>query len=75
MIKRMSIFAAAAMLILTGCSSFDGQKARQEHVDSYRSLLAEQAEEEIIAQAPLTLDDCLRIAMENNLNVRVAEVQ
>jgi len=75
MSKKTAVCAAAAMVILAGCSSFDGQKARQEHVDSYRRLLDQQAEKGLPAQAPLTLEDCLRIAMENNLDVRVAEVE
>jgi len=44
MINRIGICAAAAVVILAGCSSFDGQKVRQEHVDGYRRMLDQQAE-------------------------------
>ena len=77
MINRLSIniCAAAVLVTLAGCGSFDGQKTRQEHAESTRRLLDQRAEEVLSAEAPLTLEDCLRIALENNLDIRVAQVQ
>ena len=77
MTNRMSIsiYAAAAVVTLAGCSSFDGQKNRQEHAENYRQLLDERAEEVLSDGEPLTLQDCIDAALENNLDIRVAEVQ
>jgi outer membrane protein TolC len=77
-INRLSIgirVAVTVILTFAGCSSFDGQKVRKEHVESYRKYLDQKAEEILPVDKPLTLKDCLRIALKNNLDVRVAEVQ
>ena len=66
-------FTGLTVLTLTGCSSFDGQKIRQEHVDYYRQQMDKKTDELLFAN--MTLEDCLKIAMENNLDIQVAEVQ
>ena len=66
---------AVAVVSLTGCSDFDGPRVRQEHAETYRHFLDQRGEDVLSADVPLTLEDCLRIAMENNLNIRVAQVQ
>ncbi len=69
------LFSCLATFTLTGCHGFNGEKVRREHAESYRQLLDQRTEEVLSAEAPLLLEDCLRIAMENNLDIRVAEVQ
>ena len=78
MTNRLSVgfFAAVVALItLAGCSNFDGQKIRKEHAENYRHRLEERAEEALATETPLTLEDCLRIALKDNLDIRVAQVQ
>jgi len=76
MTNRMSIFATvAAVVILAGCSSFDGQKVRREHADNYRDLLEKRTKEVLSGREPLNLQDCIDAALENNLDIRVAEVR
>jgi len=65
----------AAVLTLTGCSSFDGQKIRREHVERYRQTLEQKAEDVLSPGEQVNLEDCIRLALENNLDIRVAEVQ
>lgn len=60
---------------LTGCSSFDGQKVRREYVENYRQKLDQTLEKVLSAKQKLSLEDCIRVALENNLDIRVAEVQ
>lgn len=55
-----------------GCRSFDAARVRQEQTDSFTSNLAARAEAEL-AQ-PLSLADCVRIAMSNNYAVRKADL-
>jgi len=64
-----------AVTTLTGCSSFDGEKVRAEHARDYPKALAETTAQMISPAAPLGLEDCIRIALENNLQVRSAEIQ
>lgn len=66
---------AAVVAALAGCSSFEGQEVRHGHVESYRQSLDQKAEEMLSAGKPLALEGCLRIALKNNLDIRVAEVQ
>jgi outer membrane protein TolC len=78
MTNRVSISicaAAAAVVTLAGCSNFDGQKIRQEHAENYQLLLEERAEEVLSGRESLNLQDCINAALQNNLDIRVAEVQ
>ena len=56
----------------TGCSSFNPDRARREHTASFTRNLVQLAQAEL-AQ-PLSLDDCIRIAMTNNYAVRKADL-
>jgi len=67
--------AGFVAVILTGCSSFDGQDIRREHVERYRQTLERKAEDVLSAKKQVDLEDCIRLALQNNLDIRVAEVQ
>lgn len=68
-------FAGLVAVTLTGCSSFDGEKVRQEHAEMYRQAIDEKAEDLLSAKEQVNLEDCIRLALQNNLDIRVAEVQ
>jgi outer membrane protein TolC len=68
-------FTCLAAVTLTGCSSFDGQKIRREHAERYRQTLDQKAESVLSVRKKVDLGDCIRAALENNLDIRVAEVQ
>ncbi|MGD9613267.1 MAG: TolC family protein [Kiritimatiellia bacterium] len=57
---------------VSGCRSFDPARARREQTESFTSNLAALAQAEL-AQ-PLSLDDCLRLAMTNNYAARKADL-
>ncbi len=65
----------AAVLILTGCGRFDGPKVRREHAENYPTVLDQRAEDFIAGKGPLTLQDCILTALQNNLDIRVAQVR
>jgi len=65
----------ACALLLTGCSRFDGNAVRREHAETYRRTLSEKTEKMLSESNSLTLDDCVQIALRNNLGIRTAEVQ
>jgi len=67
--SRIALYALCPLL-LAGCASFDSEKARQSQTDTYTNELA-QLEAQWLAE-PVTLQDCIRIALTNNLDVRKA---
>ncbi len=77
--RRTSIAALGVALVLIvaspGCKSFDGDKVRAEHAREYRKALAEKTAETIPLATTLGLEDCIRLALENNLRVRSAAIQ
>ena len=73
---RASTVAAVWLLAaMTGCGSFDGQKVRREHAGLFQSSSRELTEHELEGRKSLTLGDCIAIALRNNLQVRMAEIQ
>jgi outer membrane protein TolC len=62
-------------VLLAGCRSYDGAKIRREHADSYPAALREKTAEALSQRQALGLEDCIAIAMENNLDVRTAAME
>ena len=69
---RAFFIGVLCAMCATGCVSFDATGARREQTRSFTNDLA-RLEAEWLAE-PLTLDDCLRIAMTNNYEVRKADL-
>ena len=61
-----------AGLLTAGCRSFDPAQARREQTETFTSNLAAMARAELAR--PLSLADCVRIAMTNNYAVRKADL-
>ena len=66
------LFAAFLSAMLAGCVSFDAADARRVQTESYSNSLSQL--EAALLSHPLTLDDCLVLAMTNNYAVRKAEL-
>ena len=60
------------LALASGCTSFEPVRARQDQTDAFTQHLALLAETEL--NRPLSLDDCVRIAMTNNYAVRKADL-
>ena len=58
--------------LAAGCARFEPVRARREQTDAFTTNLARLAETELAK--PLSLDDCIRIAMTNNYAVRKADL-
>ncbi len=76
--RQFSFFHPAALglvaaFLAAGCSSFEPARARREHTASFTTNLARLAEGELAK--PLSLDDCILIAMTNNYEVRKADLE
>lgn len=66
------MFALAAAGLLAGCTVFEPGRARQEQTETFTSNLTQLAEAELTR--PLSLEDCIRIAMTNNYSARQADL-
>lgn len=71
---RTRAILGAGLLFWTaaGCARFEPARARREQTDTFTSNLAARAAVELAH--PLSLDDCLRIALSNNYAVRKADL-
>jgi outer membrane protein TolC len=63
------------LALVAGCRSYDGEKIRREHADSYPAALRDRTKEVLSHRQALSLDDCIAIAMENNLDTRTAAIE
>jgi outer membrane protein TolC len=70
----VKIILAALSVLVVGCGSFDGAAIRTEHSSEYQKLIAEKTDE-ILADRSFGLSDCVKIALENNLNVRTSKIE
>jgi outer membrane protein TolC len=65
--------AALALLLAAGCGHFEPARARRAQTEDFTNSLVRQAE--ALLTHDLTLDDCIRIAMTNNYEVRLADLR
>ncbi len=63
------------LVFISGCSSFNGEEVRREHAENYPEQLAEKTREVLAENQPLDLNECIRIALENNLSIKSAGIQ
>ncbi|MCJ8499775.1 TolC family protein [Desulfatitalea alkaliphila] len=64
---------AAGLALLAGCATdFDG--LRREHVETFPGQLASRTAAELPDGLPVGLDDCIRIALANNLDAQAARI-
>jgi outer membrane protein TolC len=62
------------MLMAAGCTPFDGQAIRLRQAETYSWELTQRTEQALAATPVFTLDDCIRYAIENNLDLRAAQI-
>ena len=63
------------VVTFTGCNDFNAREIRQEQVESYQNELIRQSQEILSEDKQLSLEECISIALENNLDIRIALVQ
>ena len=73
-VSRLIVFGtAAAMLILSGCKTEEDY--RNERVTNAKDQYQKIRKEELPADKVLTLHDCIKLAMESNLDIRVQNLE
>ena len=71
-IFRPAVFGVLLLALASGCRSFEPARARREQTAAFASNLAVRAAAELTK--PLSLADCIRIAMTNNYAARKADL-
>jgi len=72
---KILMIVFACIFLTSGCSNFDGNAIRKEHTDNYQQSLSEKIENLLSDSNSLNLDDCIQIALQNNLGIRTSEIQ
>jgi outer membrane protein TolC len=77
MIKKSKIpfLILMSALFLAGCRSFDGQAIREKHAKDYQRDVAAETNDVLSKKAAFDLNDCIQIALENNLQIRTSKIQ
>lgn len=70
--RTKTVFLLACLLGAAGCVSFDAADARRDQTEAFTNELTRREAEWL--SKPLSLDDCLAIAMTNNYAVRKADL-
>ena len=65
----------ACVFLTSGCSNFDGNAIRREHAENYRKTISEKTAKILSDGNSLSLDDCVQIALRNNLGIKTSEIQ
>ena len=68
------VITIAFMSTALGCATNFNQM-RAEHAEEFPKELAQKSQDLIKEGEPLDLDACIKIAMENNLDIKVAEIK
>lgn len=64
----------AALLCCAGCAHIDFGLLRAQQADAFRTELEARTEAAVSEDEALTLDDCIAVALTNNLDVETAEI-
>jgi len=67
--------AVMSMTIVLGCATTDFNQTRSRHAEEFPNELAQKSQDLVKADGPLDLDACINIALENNLDIKVAEIK
>ncbi|MDD5706811.1 MAG: TolC family protein, partial [Kiritimatiellae bacterium] len=71
--RRAGAAACAALLLAAGCAHFEPERARREHTAAFTNALT--MLHASLPDRPLSLDDCVRLAMTNNYAARQADLE
>jgi outer membrane protein TolC len=63
------------LVFISGCTNFNSKEIRREHVQSFSSDMLQKTHEILDNNQPLDLNDCIRIAMQNSLTLKEAEIK
>ena len=73
--RNILFFNCLFLLFFAGCRSFDGRAVREKHTKEFQQDLITETNEVLSKKIAFDLNDCIQIAMENNLQTRAAKIQ
>ncbi len=65
----------AVFCLLQGCATFPGLSSRLDDRDAFLDALDERTDAALAQDHPFTLDRCIAVALENNLDVKKADLE
>jgi outer membrane protein TolC len=60
--------------VVLGCAT-DFNQTRTNHAEEFPQALAQKSQDLVKVDDPLDLDSCIKIALDNNLNIKIAEIK
>lgn len=67
--------ALAALFLFQGCATFDGLVTRRTAAETFLTTLETRTEATLQESGPLDLDACITLALENNLDIKAADLK
>jgi outer membrane protein TolC len=75
MLRNILFIVPLFSLFGAGCSNFNEQAARKSHAKDFHKELTDKTTAQLAEQELFSLNNCIEIALENNLEVRSAKIQ
>lgn len=72
---RKVVVVLLVFCLLQGCATFDGLRTRQTNTDEFLAKLDARTEAALASDEPFTLERCVAIALENNLDIQAADLE
>ena len=73
--KPLPLAVLALLILAQGCATFDGLGTRRADTNAFLAGVEVRTESSLRDAGPLGLDACIAIALENNLDVKTADLQ
>jgi outer membrane protein TolC len=69
------IINIALLSTALGCATTDFNQTRSKHAEEFPKELAQKSQDLVKPGEPLDLDACIKIALDNNLDIKIAEIK
>ena len=73
--NKILFIGLLSLVFLAGCSSFNDRQVREKNAKDYSQSLAAETNDVLSKQEAFGLNDCIQIALKNNLQARAAQIQ
>jgi outer membrane protein TolC len=73
--SKYNILTSLFLVLFAGCSSFNDKAIREKQTTDYQRNLTEETNNVLSKKESFDLNDCIQIAIENNLRTRAAKIQ
>jgi outer membrane protein TolC len=74
LLRLWLLMTIISLTVLSGCAT-DFNRMRAKHTEEFQETLTQKSKDLIMAGEPLDLNSCIKIALENNLDIRIADIK